>query len=67
VITGDECYLQLCLDRHLPTGASCNEEKSRAFIETYSADRYITLTCHDPDIPLDEQKPIIPGQHPSGL
>lgn len=67
VITGDECYLQLCLDRHLQTGASCNEEKSRAFIETYSADCYITLTCHDPGIPLDEQKPIMPEQNLSGV
>lgn len=50
VITGDECYLQACLEEHIPTGASYCAEKSRAFIETYSSDRYIPLVSHDPRV-----------------
>lgn len=47
VIAGDECYMRECLDKKIPTGTSCNPEKSRAFIEKYSDPRYTVLLCHD--------------------
>lgn len=50
VFSGDECYLQACLDRKLPTGASCRPEISRYFVETYSKDEYKVLLSHDPGI-----------------
>ncbi len=47
VIAGDECYSRECFRRHIPTGASCNPQKSRRFIEQYSDARYTVLLCHD--------------------
>lgn len=48
VIAGDECYLKDCIDKQIPTGASCCEEKSLAFIQKYKKDCYVPLICHDP-------------------
>ena len=48
VFSGDECYSKECLDRKRPTGASVKKEKSRAFIEKYSAPQYTVLLAHDP-------------------
>lgn len=47
VIAGDECYLRECLNKKIPTGASCCPEKSREFIEKYSSGEYTVLLCHD--------------------
>lgn len=48
VFAGDECYLPLCLERKIPTGASYKPERSRAFVETYSSPQYTVLLGHDP-------------------
>jgi len=48
VLCGDECYSPLCIERRIPTGASCDPEKSRSFIEKYSSPEYVVLVCHDP-------------------
>ncbi|MBQ9783721.1 MAG: MBL fold metallo-hydrolase [Clostridia bacterium] len=47
VICGDECYSPLCLERGIPTGASCCPERSEAFLETYRDPRYRVLLAHD--------------------
>ena len=50
VFCGDECYLPECLSLNIPTGASRNPKKSRAFIQTYRNPPYRTLLAHDPAI-----------------
>ena len=47
IIAGDECYMRECLIKQLPTGASYNREKSRAFIQKYGKGGYTVLLCHD--------------------
>lgn len=49
VIVGDEIYIKECLEREIPTGASCNEKASEDFIKllrTRYSD-YNILFCHD--------------------
>ncbi len=55
VITGDECYAMECLLCQIPSGASCNPQKSRCFIEKYSRPCYTPLLCHDGS--------LLPGQN----
>ena len=47
IIAGDECYMRDCLTKQIPTGASYNPEKSRAFIQKYGRGGYTVLLCHD--------------------
>lgn len=47
IIAGDECYMRDCLTKQIPTGASYNPEKSRAFIQKYGRGEYTVLLCHD--------------------
>ena len=47
VLAGDECYVRDCLDRKIPTGASCNPAQSEAFIRTYSSGEYDVHLYHD--------------------
>ena len=47
IISGDECYMRECLTKQIPTGISCNPEKSRAFIQKYGKGEYTVLLCHD--------------------
>lgn len=47
IIAGDECYMRECLEKQIPTGASCNPANSRAFLEKYGKDKYTVLLCHD--------------------
>lgn len=47
VIAGDECYMRECLTKQIPTGASYNPEKSRAFIQKYGKGGYTVFLCHD--------------------
>lgn len=47
IIAGDECYMRDCLVKQIPTGASCNPEKSRAFIQKFGVEGYTVLLCHD--------------------
>ena len=47
IIAGDECYMRDCLTKRIPTGASCNPEKSRAFIQKYGVEEYTVLLYHD--------------------
>ena len=55
VLAGDECYVRGCLDRKIPTGASCNPNKSEEFIRTYSSGEYEVHLYHDFS--------ILPGQN----
>lgn len=50
VFCGDECYYKKCLTDRICTGASCNEEASRKFIEEFSKSKYTPLLFHDPNI-----------------
>ena len=50
VLCGDECYVKKCISEKIPTGMSYNQDKSKAFIEEYSKEKYIPLLFHDPDI-----------------
>lgn len=50
VIAGDECYLPECLTEQIPTGASCNLQKSEEFIRKYGSGGYEVLLCHDPGV-----------------
>ena len=47
IIAGDECYKRECLNKKIPTGASCDRNASREFIEKYSDKKYTVLLCHD--------------------
>lgn len=47
VLAGDECYVRRCLDEKIPTGVSCDPAKSKAFVDTYSGDRYDVCLYHD--------------------
>ncbi len=47
---GDECYVQACFDNQIPTGATCNPEISKQFIQDYHGDDYVPLLFHDPSI-----------------
>ena len=50
VFGGDECYLPICFQRRIPTGACRDPERSREFLEKYSASCYRVLLSHDPEI-----------------
>lgn len=47
VLCGDECYTRRNLTERIPTGSSCDPEKSRRFVERYSAPAYRPLLFHD--------------------
>ena len=47
IIAGDECYMRDCLTKQIPTGISCNPEKSRDFVKKYGNGEYTVLLCHD--------------------
>ena len=50
VLCGDECYYERCLRENMLTGASCDRERSRRFLEEYRKPPYIPLLFHDPSI-----------------
>ena len=47
ILAGDECYVNECITRKIPTGTYHNFEKSKAFVEKYSNKKYRVHTCHD--------------------
>lgn len=47
VFAGDECYLPLCLEQKIPTGATHNSDASAAFVKEYSKPGYRVLLTHD--------------------
>lgn len=47
ILAGDECYTNANLQQKIPTGSSCDLEKSAAFIERFSQLPYRVHTCHD--------------------
>lgn len=47
VLAGDECYINDCIVRKIPTGTCYNLDKSREFVEKYSDKKYRVYTCHD--------------------
>lgn len=50
VFVGDECYVQKCLDRRIPTGNYTCFENSIKFIAEYSKEKYRCLLCHEPSV-----------------
>ena len=46
IISGDECYMKDCLVKKIPTDCSYAPKKCRKFIEKYSDEDYIVLSCH---------------------
>lgn len=50
VFGGDECYLPVCIHRHIPTGVSHDPQKSLEFLEKYGTSQYQILLSHDPGI-----------------
>ena len=50
VLGGDECYVNDCLARKIPTGSTHCPEKSRYFVEHYSDEKYTVFLYHDPGI-----------------
>lgn len=47
ILAGDECYVNDCIVRKIPTGSYYNLDKSCEFIEKYSNRKYRVYTCHD--------------------
>lgn len=47
ILAGDECYINDCFVRIIPTGSYYDIEKSKEFIEKYSNKKYRVHTCHD--------------------
>lgn len=47
VIVGDECYARECIQKQIPTGASCSPKKSEAFLKRYPESEYQILLSHD--------------------
>lgn len=50
VFGGDECYLTVCLEKNIPTGASHDPQASRWFVSHFADTRYRVLLSHDPKI-----------------
>ena len=50
VLCGDECYIDECFEKCIPTGNSYNPEKSKTFIEEYANEYYINFTFHNPEV-----------------
>ena len=50
VFCGDECYVQACLERKIPTGCSYAPTVSETFVNEYGKGEYKLLLFHDPDI-----------------
>lgn len=47
LLAGDECYINDCITRKIPTGTFENFDKSREFVEKFSNKKYCVHTCHD--------------------
>lgn len=47
VISGDECYSRENIQNKIPTGSSCNIDKSTYFINEYSKPIYNTIISHE--------------------
>lgn len=50
IFGGDECYLPICLERQIPTGATHNPQASLAFIKRFRKPGYRVLLTHDTQI-----------------
>ena len=50
VLGGDACYVNANLEKQIPTGRTCDIEKSREFIRKYSAANAIVYFSHEPSI-----------------
>lgn len=50
VLCGDECYIDECFEKCIPTGNSFNPANSKAFIEKYADAYYIKFTFHNPKV-----------------
>ena len=47
ILAGDECYVNECITRKIPTGTYHDFEKSKVFVEKYSNNKDRVHTCHD--------------------
>ncbi|MBO5323116.1 MAG: MBL fold metallo-hydrolase [Oscillospiraceae bacterium] len=50
IFGGDECYLPICLEQNIPTGASHDPDASKAFIDRFCRPGYRVLLTHDTQI-----------------
>ena len=50
VLCGDECYINACFEKQIPTGNSCRPDMSEQFIKAYSGATNVPLLFHDPNI-----------------
>ena len=50
VLCGDECYVEECLKKKIPTGSTYSPSKSENFVMEYSKPQYRTFLFHDPNI-----------------
>ena len=50
IFGGDECYLPICLEKNIPTGASHDSSASMSFIQRFSRPGYRVLLTHDTQI-----------------
>lgn len=50
IFGGDECYLPICLEQKIPTGASHDSSASKKFIQQYCKPGYRVLLTHDTQI-----------------
>ncbi|MBE6975895.1 MAG: MBL fold metallo-hydrolase [Ruminococcaceae bacterium] len=50
IFGGDECYLPICLEQNILTGASHNPKASRGFIDRFCRPGYRILLSHDSQI-----------------
>ena len=47
ILAGDECYINECITRNIPTGCYCDPDKCSEFIKKFSNKKYRVHTCHD--------------------
>ena len=50
IFGGDECYLPICLQQQIPTGASHNPQASSKFVKHFRKPGYRVLLTHDTQI-----------------
>lgn len=50
IFCGDECYVEACFIKKIPTGASVEPKISEAFIKDYGKENDRHCLCHDPEI-----------------
>lgn len=53
ILAGDECYINECIYRKIPTGCYYELDKSRDFVNKYSDNKYCVHTCHESSLKIE--------------